>query len=96
MPAGARVINISRGEVIDEPALIDALSRKHLGGAYLDVFAQEPLPAESPLWDLPNVLVTAHDASTSDAYDARINSLFLDNLARWQHKEPLVNEVTRL
>ena len=96
MPAGARVINISRGEVIDEPALIAALETKHLGGAYLDVFAQEPLPADSPLWDLPNVLVTAHDAATSDAYDRRINALFLDNLARWQRSEPLINEVTQL
>jgi phosphoglycerate dehydrogenase-like enzyme len=96
MPQGARVINISRGEVIDEPALIAALANNHLGGAYLDVFAQEPLPAESPLWDMPNVLVTAHDASTSDAYDPRINALFLDNLARWQRGEPLINEVTQL
>ncbi len=96
MPQGARVVNISRGEVIDEPALIAALEKKHLGGAYLDVFAQEPLPAASPLWEMPNVLVTAHDASTSDAYDPRINALFLDNLARWQRKEPLLNEVTQL
>jgi phosphoglycerate dehydrogenase-like enzyme len=96
MPRGARVINISRGEVIDEPALIAALANKHLGGAYLDVFVHEPLPADSPLWDLPNVLVTAHDASTSDAYDPRINALFLDNLARWQRNEPLINEVTQL
>ena len=96
MPQGARIVNISRGEVIDEPALIAALEKKHLGGAYLDVFAQEPLPAASPLWEMPNVLVTAHDASTSDAYDPRINALFLDNLARWQRKEPLLNEVTQL
>ncbi len=95
LPQGARIINVSRGEVIDEAALIAALARKHLGGAYLDVFAQEPLPPESPLWDMPGVLVTAHDASTSSAYDTRINALFLDNLARWQRHEPLVNEVTR-
>ena len=96
MPAGARVLNISRGEVIDEPALIDALASRHLGGAYLDVFTTEPLPAASPLWDMPGVLVTAHDASTSDAYDPRINALFLDNLARWRRNEPLLNEVTQL
>lgn len=96
MPPSARVLNISRGEVIDEPALIDALAGGHLGGAYLDVFMQEPLPAASPLWDMPNVLVTAHDASTSDAFDARINALFLDNLVRWQRNEPLINEVTQL
>lgn len=93
---GARVVNISRGEVIDEPALVAALASGHLGGAYLDVFAQEPLPADSPLWDMPKVLVTAHDASTSDAYDPRINALFLDNLARWQRNEPLINEVKQL
>ena len=68
----------------------------HLAGAYLDVFATEPLPEDSPLWDMPNVLVTAHDASTSDAYDPRINALFLDNLARWRRNEPLLNEVTQL
>ncbi len=96
MRKGARIVNISRGEVIDEPALIEALAGGHLGGAYLDVFAQEPLPAESPLWDLPNVVVTAHDASTSDAYDPRINMLFLDNLARWHKNEALLNEVTQL
>ena len=96
MPSGARVLNISRGEVIDEPALIDALASRHLGGAYLDVFTTEPLPAASPLWDMPGVLVTAHDASTSDAYDPRINALFLDNLARWRRNEPLLNEVTQL
>ena len=96
MRKGSRLVNISRGEVIDEPALIAALASDHLGGAYLDVFAQEPLPADSPLWDMPNVLVTAHDASTSDAYDPRINALFLDNLARWQRGEPLINEVTQL
>ena len=96
LPKGARIINISRGEVIDEPALIDALALGHLGGAYLDVFAQEPLPAVSPLWDMPNVLVTAHDAATSDAYDPRINALFLDNLERRQRNAPLINEVTRL
>jgi phosphoglycerate dehydrogenase-like enzyme len=96
LPRGARVINISRGEIVDEPALIAALQSEHLGGAYLDVFAQEPLPADSPLWDMPNVFVSPHNASASAGNDARINAIFLDNLKRWRRNEPLVNEVTRL
>jgi phosphoglycerate dehydrogenase-like enzyme len=96
LPRGARFINISRGEVVDEPALIAALQSGWLGGAYLDVFAQEPLPADSPLWDLPNVIVSPHNSSASAGNDPRINALFLDNLRRWKKGQPLVNEVTRL
>jgi phosphoglycerate dehydrogenase-like enzyme len=96
LPRGAHIINISRGEVADEPALIAALQSGHLGGAYLDVFAQEPLPAESPLWDLPNVIVTPHNSAASTGNDLRINALFLDNLNRWAAGLPLVNEVTKL
>jgi len=96
LPRGARLINISRGEVVDEPALIDALTSGHLGGAYLDVFATEPLPAESPLWDLPNVLVSPHNSNASAGNDARVNTLFLDNLKRFTANQPLVNEVTKL
>jgi D-2-hydroxyacid dehydrogenase (NADP+) len=96
LPRGAHVINISRGEIIDEPALIAALQNGHLGGAYLDVFAQEPLPADSPLWDMPNVLASPHNAAASAGNDARINSIFLENLGRWKRNEPLINEVTQL
>ena len=96
LPRGAHVINISRGEVVDEPALIDALKSGHIAGAYLDVFMQEPLPAESPLWDMPNVFVTPHNAGASAGSDARINALFLDNLKRWKTNQPLINEVNKL
>jgi phosphoglycerate dehydrogenase-like enzyme len=96
LPRGARFINISRGEVVDEPALIAALQSGQLGGAYLDVFAEEPLPPASPLWDLPNVVVTPHNAGASAGSEARINDLFFDNLKRWHASQPLINEVTRL
>lgn len=96
LPPGARVINIGRGEIVDEPALIAALESGHLAGAYLDVFAQEPLPPDSPLWTLPNVLVTPHNCSASAGNEARVNAIFLDNLQRWQRNQPLLNEVTRL
>lgn len=90
---GAHVINVGRGEVVVEAALVDALQRGHLGGAYLDVFEQEPLPAASPLWGLSNVYVTPHNAAANDGNDARINALFLDNLGRHVRGEALLNEV---
>ena len=89
LPRGARLVNVARGEVVDEPALIAALQSGHLGGAVLDVFAHEPLPAASPLWALPNVIVTPHTAGHSDGNAARVAQMFLDNLARWLRHEPL-------
>ena len=80
LPRGAVVINIGRGALIDEPALIAALRSGYLGGAALDVFAREPLPVDSPLWDMPNVFVSPHSASTSLAENARITELFCRNL----------------
>ena len=91
LPAGAVVINVGRGALIDEPALVEALRSGHLGGAALDVFAEEPLPPESPLWDMPNVLVSPHSASTSDRENARLVELFCDNLRRFLAGEPLAN-----
>jgi len=88
---GAVVINISRGQVVNEAAMIDALSSGHLRGAALDVFEVEPLPKESPLWDLPNVLISPHSASTVEAENRRIIDIFLDNLGRFSRREPLVN-----
>lgn len=93
LPRGARLINIARGEIVVEGALIDALRRGHLAGAYLDVFETEPLPPESPLWDMPNVLVTPHNSSAAAGNDERVLAIFLDNLGRFLRGEPLVNEV---
>src|SRR5512134_758709 len=93
LPRGARIINVARGEIVAEQALIAALRSSHLAGAYLDVFETEPLPPESPLWDMPNVLVTPHNSATSAGNDERVLAIFLDNLGRWYRGEPLVNEV---
>ena len=94
LPLGARVLNVARGEIVDEPALIDALQGGRLGGAYLDVFVEEPLPASSPLWDLPNVIVTPHNSASSTGNAARALAIFLRNLEHWVRNEPLENEVS--
>lgn len=91
LPAHAHLVNVSRGEVVDEPALVAALRAGRLAGAFLDVFAHEPLPPDSPLWDLPNVIATPHSAGFSDSNAARVARMFLDNLRRWQAGERLHN-----
>jgi glyoxylate/hydroxypyruvate reductase A len=91
MQHGAIIINIARGAVIDEQAMIAALAEKRLGGAALDVFATEPLPADNPLWDMPNVLFCPHSASTVTAENARIVAIFIDNLNRFTEGRPLRN-----
>ncbi len=93
LPTGAHVVNVGRGRVIDEPALVDALASGHLGGAALDVFVVEPLPVESPLWDLPNVIITPHSAGETPLASARAAEVFADNLGRFVRGEPLRNEV---
>jgi phosphoglycerate dehydrogenase-like enzyme len=80
MPAGCAFVNIGRGTVVDEAALIWALRTGHLGFAALDVTAIEPLPPDSPLWDLPNVLISPHSASTVSRENAKITAIFADNL----------------
>ncbi|MGA3352329.1 MAG: D-2-hydroxyacid dehydrogenase [Acidimicrobiales bacterium] len=85
------LVNIARGAIVDEPALIDALQQRSLRGAVLDVVADEPLSATSPLWDLDNVLLTPHSASTLAGENALLVELFLDNLDRFQNERPLRN-----
>ena len=94
MKRGACLVNTSRGAVVDEAALIDALRSGHLAGAYLDVFETEPLPAESPLWSLPNVIVTPHASDNIVGWPRRFAELFADNLDRWRAGEPLRNVVS--
>jgi phosphoglycerate dehydrogenase-like enzyme len=95
MRAGSVLVNISRGPVVDEEALVSALRTGHLGGACLDVFAAEPLPAGSPLWDLPNVIISPHSAATVAAENGLITDLFIDNLRRWMAGRPLRNRYDR-
>lgn len=93
LPQGARIINIARGEIIDEAALIAALQAGRLGGAYLDVFQKEPLPADSLLWDLPNVLISPHNSTAAQGNDERVYQMFISNLGHWKRHEALSNEV---
>ncbi|QYU69516.1 hypothetical protein J4558_05070 [Leptolyngbya sp. 15MV] len=81
--AQAAFVNIARGQVVDEAALIAALRSGRIGYAALDVAEVEPLPADSPLWDMPNVLISPHSASTVAAENARITDIFLHNLGCW-------------
>lgn len=86
MRRGAKLINVARGPVVDEPALIAALTDGHLGGATLDVFVEEPLPPESPFWTMPNVLVTPHRASNPNA--AAAAKIVAESIRRMSRGEP--------
>lgn len=83
LPEGAGLINVARGDVVDEAALIAALQAGHLAGAYLDVFAHEPLVQDSPLWHMPQVLATPHSAGFSAGNAERVVQIFLANLRRY-------------
>ena len=93
MRPGTIFVNVGRGTMVDEPALIEALERGHLGAAVLDVTSEEPLPPDHPLWDAPNVYISAHCSATSDGYAERATAVFLDNLERYVAGEPLRNVV---
>jgi len=90
---GAWLINVARGRLIDERALLRALADGHLGGAVLDTFSDEPLATSSPFYDLPNVIVTPHTAWSSTRVLDRSVDLFCDNLRRFATGEPLLNVV---
>lgn len=95
MKPTAYFVNISRGEVVDEEALIRALREGRIAGAGLDVFWQEPLPPDSPLYDLSNVILTPHISGATAAYNDRATDLFAENLRRYLAGEPLLNLVDK-
>lgn len=89
---GATLVNVARGKIIDQPALMKALNQGIVAQAILDVFDPEPLPPDSPLWDQPNVLISPHSSNAGENTPLRGDLLFLDNLRRYLANEPLLNE----
>jgi phosphoglycerate dehydrogenase-like enzyme len=95
MQPGAYLVNIARGRVVDQDALVDALERGHLAGACLDVTTPEPLPSDHPLWGMPNVVITPHVASRAALTGARRRALLFENVRRFGAGEPLLNVVDK-
>jgi phosphoglycerate dehydrogenase-like enzyme len=95
MKSTAYLVSIGRGGVVEEAALIEALQSKTIAGAGLDVFETEPLPKESPLWDMENVIITAHYAGATSRYEEKAMAIFLDNLRRYRAGEPLRNVINK-
>jgi phosphoglycerate dehydrogenase-like enzyme len=95
MKPSAFLINVSRGALIDEPALVDALRQNRIAGAALDVFEKEPLPEDSPFWGLENLLLTPHTAGLSEKMWERQYALFSENLRRYLKGEPLLAVVDK-
>ncbi|HET7293632.1 MAG TPA: D-2-hydroxyacid dehydrogenase [Vicinamibacteria bacterium] len=93
MKPSAVLVNVGRGPTLDEPALVAALQARRIRGAALDVFAEEPLPRDSPLWDLDNVLVSPHTADRTTTWLDEAMAVFLDNLGRFRAGRPLRNVV---
>ena len=93
MRTDAYLINVARGSLVDEPALIDALETDSIAGAALDVFASEPLPPSSPLWDFEEVIVTPHAGAATNRYHLDIADLVRENVRRFQRGDPLTNRV---
>jgi phosphoglycerate dehydrogenase-like enzyme len=93
MRPGALFVNVGRGSAVVEPTLIEALQSGHLAGAAIDVARSEPLPADSPLWDAPNLLISPHSATAPAKFWSNLHELFRDNLGRYLRGDPLRNEV---
>jgi phosphoglycerate dehydrogenase-like enzyme len=88
-------VNIARGKLVDDSAVVEALRDGRLGGAALDVFSEEPLPASSPYWDLPNVIITPHTSGAMQDYWTPLVALFSENLRRFEAGRDLVNVVDK-
>src|SRR5208282_3525270 len=95
MKPEAYIVNIGRGAVIDQAALIEALKAKRIGGAGLDVFEREPLEPESPLWEMENVILTPHISGANRGYMDKACELFAENLRRFSSGQPLLNLLDR-
>ena len=95
LPTGARVINVGRGSALDTAALVEKLEAGQLAGAVLDVFDEEPLPATSSLWTVPNLLVSPHMSGDYVGYDEDLGRLFARNFQRFEAGEPLLNVVNK-
>ena len=95
MKRGALLVNIARGQLLDEAAVVEALEDGRLGGAALDVFAAEPLDRASRFWDLPNVIVTPHVSGAMGDYWTPLVDLFAENLRRFESGKPLLNVVDK-
>jgi len=95
MKSTSYIVNIGRGATIQETVLVRALQEGWIAGAGLDVFETEPLPPDSPLWDMDNVIMTAHYAGLTPHYEERAMAIFVDNLKRYRNREPLRNVVDK-
>src|SRR5205807_553527 len=94
MKPSAYLVNAARGRVVDEPALVDALERRQIMGAALDVTVEEPLPAESPLWTMDHVLITPHTAGETRHYEDNVIAIMQENLQRlWRGDTQLLNQI---
>jgi D-2-hydroxyacid dehydrogenase (NADP+) len=96
MKQGAYFINVSRGRIVQTDALLGALKSNHLAGAGLDVTDPEPLPANHPLWDEPNVFITPHIAGQSQFGRGRVETVFVENVRRYSQSLPMLNQVDRI
>jgi len=95
MKRTAILVNVARGAVVDEAALISALANGTIAGAALDVFEEEPLPPTSPLWNFDNVIISPHISGNSVRYHEKAAALFAENLERYLNKRPLLNRLER-
>jgi phosphoglycerate dehydrogenase-like enzyme len=95
MKNSARLINVGRGPIVQETALIEALQNGQIGGAALDVFETEPLPADNPLWDMPEVMISAHMAGDFIGWRRALGEQFVENFRRWAGGDTLFNVVDK-
>ncbi len=95
MKPSAYIVNVARGRMIDEQALIQALREGWIAGAALDVFTQEPIPHDNPLWDLPNLIITPHVAGSFSGYSERAFEVFRENLNAFEEGQPMINVFNR-